>query len=122
MMKQIWGLDRNNVLRPTPGDPWGVEQHHWNTRAKENQELNPGGPGNRQKKLRPQPTKVNSFMSGHQWVWRPTHWRAIKKGSNAINRDTVKHLACRLSLLTVIGLNTKHADCRIIFMLYPKRL
>ena len=29
MMKQRWGLDRN-VLRPTPGDPWGVEQHHWN--------------------------------------------------------------------------------------------
>ena len=25
-MKQRWGLDRNNVLRPTPGDPWGVEQ------------------------------------------------------------------------------------------------
>ena len=25
-------------------------------------------------------------------------------------------------LLTVIGLNTKHADCRIIFMLYPIRL
>ena len=25
MMKQRWGLDRN-VLRPTPGDPWGVEQ------------------------------------------------------------------------------------------------
>ena len=24
MMKQRWGLDRN-VLRPTPGDPWGVE-------------------------------------------------------------------------------------------------
>ena len=33
-MKQRWGLDRN-VLRPTPGDPWGVEQHHWNTGAKE---------------------------------------------------------------------------------------
>ena len=41
-MKQRWGLDRN-VLRPTPGDPWGVEQHHWNTGAKENQQLNPGG-------------------------------------------------------------------------------
>ena len=40
MMKQRWGLDRN-VLRPTPGDPWGVEQHHWNTGAKENQQLNP---------------------------------------------------------------------------------
>ena len=22
--------------------PWGVEQHHWNTGAKENQQLNPG--------------------------------------------------------------------------------
>ena len=43
MMKQRWGLDRN-VLRPTPGDPWGVEQHHWNTGAEENQQLNPGGP------------------------------------------------------------------------------
>ena len=31
MMKQRWGLDRNNVLWPTPGDPWGVEQHRWNT-------------------------------------------------------------------------------------------
>ena len=47
-MKQRWGLDRN-VLRPTPGDPWGVEQHHWNAGAKENQQLNPGGPSNRQK-------------------------------------------------------------------------
>ena len=46
MMKQRWGLDRN-VLRPTPGDPWGVEQHHWNTGAEENQQLNPGGPSNR---------------------------------------------------------------------------
>ena len=42
MMKQRWGLDRN-VLRPTTGDPRGVEQHHWNTGAKENQQLNPGG-------------------------------------------------------------------------------
>ena len=39
-MKQRCGLDRN-VLRPTPGDPWGVEQHHWNTGAEENQQLNP---------------------------------------------------------------------------------
>ena len=35
---------RRNVLRPKPGNPWGVEQHHWNTGAKENQHLNPGGP------------------------------------------------------------------------------
>ena len=32
------------MLRPIPGDPWGIEQHHWNTGAKENQQLNPGGP------------------------------------------------------------------------------
>ena len=31
---------KNNVLQPTPGGPWGVEQHHWNTAAKENQQLN----------------------------------------------------------------------------------
>ena len=37
------GWTNTNVLRPTPGDPWGVEQHHWNTGAKENQQLNPGG-------------------------------------------------------------------------------
>ena len=30
------------MLRPTSGDPWGVEQHHWNTGAKENKQLNPG--------------------------------------------------------------------------------
>ena len=34
MMKQRWGLDRNNVLQSTPGDPWSVEQHHWNTGEK----------------------------------------------------------------------------------------
>ena len=49
MMKQRWGLNRN-VLRPTPGDPLGVEQHHWNTGAEENQQLNPAGPSNRQKR------------------------------------------------------------------------
>ena len=42
MMQQRLGLDRN-VLRPTPGDPWGVEQHHWNTGAKENNSWTPEG-------------------------------------------------------------------------------
>ena len=36
------------MLRPIPGDPWGVEQHHCNTGAKANQQLNPGEPSNRQ--------------------------------------------------------------------------
>ena len=56
MMKQRRGLDRN-VLRPTPGDPWGVEHHHWNTGAKETQQLNPGGPSNRQKSSGPNQLK-----------------------------------------------------------------
>ena len=57
MMKQKRELDRNNVLRPTPEDHWGVEQHHWNTGAKENQQLNPGGPSNRQKSSGPNQLK-----------------------------------------------------------------
>ena len=56
MMKQRWGLDRN-VLRLTPRDPRGAEQHHWNTGAKENQQLNPGGPSNRQKSSGPNQLK-----------------------------------------------------------------
>ena len=34
--------------------------------AKENQQLNPGGPRTKQqtKKIRPQPNKINSFVSG----------------------------------------------------------
>ena len=34
---------QTQVLRPTPGDPWGVEQHHWKTGANEIQQLNPVG-------------------------------------------------------------------------------
>ena len=34
-------------------------------------------------------------------------------------RLTGVQLKREAKLLTVIGLNTKHADCRIIFMLYP---
>ena len=33
---------------------------------------------------------------GHHWVWRPTHRRAIKEGSKVINRDWVKHADCRI--------------------------
>ena len=62
MMKQRWGLDRN-VLRLTPGDPWDVEQHHWNTGAEENQQLNPGGPSNRQKSLSEAKLTVNLAKS-----------------------------------------------------------
>ena len=55
-MKQRLGLDRN-VLRPTPGDPWGVEQHLWNTGVKENQQLNHGGQSNIQRSSGPNQLK-----------------------------------------------------------------
>ena len=44
-------------MRPTPGDPRGAEQHHWNTGANENQQLIPGGPSNRQKTSGPNQLK-----------------------------------------------------------------
>ena len=43
--------------RQERGDHRGAEQHHWNTGAKENQQLNPGGPSNRQKRSGPNQLK-----------------------------------------------------------------
>ena len=74
--------------------------------AKENQQLNPGGPNNQTKKLRPQLTKINSFMSGPSSSHQPTGVQLKREAK----------------LFTVIGLQNKHADCRIIVMLYPIRL
>ena len=34
---------RQKRVATDTGDPWGVEQHHWNTGAEENQQLNPVG-------------------------------------------------------------------------------
>ena len=48
---------QQEVLQPIPGDPWGIEQHHWNTGAKENQQLNPCRPSNRQKRSGPNQLK-----------------------------------------------------------------
>ena len=39
MMNQSGGLDRN-VLRPTPGDPWGVEQPTETLEQKKQKETN----------------------------------------------------------------------------------
>ena len=43
------------------------------------------------KKLRPQPTKINSLMSGPSLSLTPTHQRAIKEGIKVINRDWFNH-------------------------------
>ena len=39
----------------TFGDSWVIKQHHWNTGAKENHQLNSDEPRNRHKKFRPRP-------------------------------------------------------------------
>ena len=54
----------------TDGDPWSVKQHHWKSEAKEDNQLSPCGPSNR-RKLRSQPTKLNSFRSGLSWSLTP---------------------------------------------------
>ena len=55
------------------------------------------------KKLRPQPTKINSFMSGSSLSLKPDPPVAIKEGSKVINRDWVKH---RLSHYIYVISNT----------------
>ena len=75
---------------------------HW---SKRKPTVEPRWAKQQTKKLRPKPTKINSFMSGP---------------SSSLTPDPVQ-LKREAKLLTVSGLNTKHADCRIIFMLYPIR-
>ena len=58
------------------------------------------------KKLRPKPTKINSFMSGPSLSLTPDPRRAIKEGSKVINRDWAKHKACRLSHYIYVISNT----------------
>ena len=72
------------------------QDQHWNTGASEIQQ--PGGPDQRQS-IEPQPTWLKGFSL--YWVWDTTRRRAVKQGNN---------------LSTVIGLTTKHALCRIAFV------
>ena len=46
-MKERWELNRSNVLRHLKIPGMVVKQHHWNTWANENYQLNPGEPSNR---------------------------------------------------------------------------
>ena len=48
---------QERVATDTPGDLRGAEQHHWNTGAKESQQLNTGGPSNRHKSSGPKQLK-----------------------------------------------------------------
>ena len=62
MKKQRRGLNRYNVLQNGFDNPKTVKKHIRKSEAKEEHQLSTSGPSNR-RKLRSQPTKMNSFMS-----------------------------------------------------------
>ena len=70
---------------PDDGDPW-APNNLLTSEQKKNTSWTPVGQAT-DKKLWPQPTKINS----HHRVWCPTHRRAIKEGSILINQDWVKN-------------------------------
>ena len=77
------------------------QDQHCNAGATEIHQLNPGGPDQRQI-IKPQSSLLK--------VFRPEPSLSLKTGVQ------LKRAA---KLLTVIGLTTKHAVCRITFRLYP---
>ena len=85
---------RSPGCRTTPPEHW----------SKRKPTVEPRWAKEQTKKLRPKQTKINSFI--------------IESDA----RHTGVQLKREAKLLTVNVLNTKHADCRIIFMLYPIRL
>ena len=64
-----------------------------NSGAKEIQQLDPGGPDQRQI-IKPQPTALKVFRS---IIKSEVRRRAIKGGSKVVNRDWANHQACSLS-------------------------
>ena len=72
------------MLRPTPGDPLGVEQHHWNTGAKENQQLNPGG------KISLKSDFIHFFFHDFTHVYSPGAGTDIPQGTHFdVNRKAL---------------------------------
>ena len=107
MMRHRWGLDRNVLLHPK--NPQGVKQYHWNTGAKETTSWNPNNQAtDKTKSSLNQPKQINKLYVGP----------IIESDA----RPTGVQLKKEAKLSTLIGLITKHADCRITLILYPIRL
>ena len=80
-------------------DEYSSANQLWNIGATKVQHLNPGGPDQRQ------------IVRLSQFNW--------KLYAGAIITSEVRPTGVRsVKLLTVTGLNTKHAVCRLTFMLY----
>ena len=75
--------------KPTPGDPWGVEQPTETLEQKKTNNWTPVSQAT-DKSSGPNQLKYIALCRGHHWVWRPTHLHEIKEGSKIINRDWVK--------------------------------
>ena len=82
-------------------DEYSSANQLWNAGATEVQQLNPGGPDQRQ--------TIRSQLN-----WKFYAGAIIKSEA----RPTGAQIRKSSKLLTVIGSTTKHAVCRIIFMLY----
>ena len=54
------------------------QDQHWNAGATEIQQLNPGGPDQRQS-IEPQPTSVKVLGQSHLQAWGPSRRHAIKQ-------------------------------------------
>ena len=83
-------------------DEYSTANQLWNAGATKVQQLNAGGPKDRSSG----PSQLN---------WKLYAGTIIK--SEALPTDV--QLKRSAKLLTVIGLTTKHAVCRITFMFYP---
>ena len=93
-------INQNSTLR---WNKTSTQHQLWNAGATEVQQLNPDGPNQRQIT---NPSQLNlKFYAG-----------AIIKSEDQPTGVQLKRSA---KLLTVTGLTTKHAVCRITFMLYP---
>lgn len=85
------------------GDRWKLKQHQRKSEVKENHQSNPDGRSNKRRKHQHQPPKMNNFRSGSS--------QSLTE-SKFINRDWVKNLACRQTVVSHLN-DQKQKSCRI---------
>ena len=86
-----------NIKRRYSKDKDSTVKKKLNTRAKEIQQVNPGGPDKQPKHPAPTISSIDKYLSRNRHrVGSPTHRRAIKEESKVANCDWVDHQACSL--------------------------
>ena len=70
----------------------GTTVNKTESRAKEIQQVNPGGPDKLPKHQAPTISSIDKSLSrNHHRVWSPTQWPAIKEESKVATRDWVDY-------------------------------